>query len=131
MSTASETPDDYNRMVRLGEGGFGEVWLAEHEPTGERRALKLLWRIDDGDERDRFAREAHLTRELGYLPYVVQVLAYGVDTPCPWIAYEYIEGVTLANAAPVAHDDRRYLRHAIELSAAVTAVHHGGIATGT
>src|SRR5688572_19460992 len=84
----------YRLLQRLGAGGMGEVWRAEHVVTGRHVALKLLRGVSHSDaELLRFEREA---RAIGRLSsrHVVQVLDAGVDRTraVPYIALELLNG---------------------------------------
>ncbi|MDE3244520.1 MAG: protein kinase [Acidobacteriota bacterium] len=84
----------------LGRGGFANTYLAQHEQTSERVALKVLQthRWDDADMLARFRQEAKVGAMLKH-PNIVPILdAFpGGTSPSepPWIAMEYVEGMTL------------------------------------
>ncbi|MEU8382087.1 serine/threonine-protein kinase [Streptosporangium sp. NPDC048865] len=92
------TPDDPVRLGafqlagRLGEGGQGVVYLA-HAPSGERVAVKVLFRGDT-------ASRARLARELSALESVApfctaRVLTASVDGPLPYVVSEFVDGPSL------------------------------------
>ncbi len=90
--------DKYLLLERLGEGGFGSIWRAEHQVLRSPVAVKL---IDLNMARkegavERFLREAQATAALRS-PHVVQVLDYGVDGDQPFIVMELMEGENLAD----------------------------------
>ncbi len=92
---------DYRLLARLGEGGAGGVYLAEHTPTGERRAVKVLHddSADDPQAGARLSREAAVVARLCH-PNVVRVFDYDpgcTDRP-PFLAMEYVDGVSLQAA---------------------------------
>lgn len=92
---------DYRLLSQLGEGGAGGVFLAEHGPTGERRAVKVLHshHADGTTARDRLSREAAVAAGLCH-PNVVRVFEYDpgcTDRP-PFLAMEYVDGVSLQAA---------------------------------
>ncbi|RWA17238.1 hypothetical protein [Mycolicibacterium brumae] len=70
---------DYRIIRRLGAGGMGEVFLAQHPRLPRRDAVKLLdgGVSRDGDYRQRFDREADLLAGLRH----ANMLAYGSRTP--------------------------------------------------
>ncbi|WP_440067163.1 serine/threonine-protein kinase [Streptosporangium sp. OZ121] len=77
---------------RLGEGGQGVVYLA-HAPSGERVAVKVLFRGDT-------ASRARLARELSALESVApfctaRVLTASVDGPLPYVVSEFVDGPSL------------------------------------
>ena len=83
--------------AKLGEGGFGEVWLARHRKTGERRVLKYCF---DAERLRSLKREIGLFRllrnELGDRGGIARVLDWSFDEPPFFIESEYTEGGDLA-----------------------------------
>src|SRR5512135_1364111 len=80
---------------RLGDGSFGQVYLA-YDPRLDRDiALKVL-KQSDLDERvmERFFREARAAARLDH-PNIVAVHDAGHDAGRCWIAYQYVSGRTL------------------------------------
>jgi len=88
----------YHIIEKLGEGGMGEVFLAEDTALGRRVALKLpaALPLGDGAARARLQREARAAATLNH-PHVCVVHEVG-ESPDghPFIAMEYVEGETLA-----------------------------------
>ena len=83
----------------VGVGGMGVVYRARDTSRGHLVALKVL-RSRDGapptdEERARFVREARLAAGLVH-PNIVSIVASGAVGTVPYIAMEWIEGVTLA-----------------------------------
>ena len=81
----------------LGEGGFGEVWLAGH-PSGERRVFKFCF---DASRLRGLKREATLFQllkdELGDRDDIAKVLDWNFDEPPYFLESEYTEGGSLAD----------------------------------
>jgi serine/threonine-protein kinase len=77
----------------LGRGGFASTYLAHHEGTGQRVALKRLhpYRLDDPEFLGRFRQEAQLGSRLVH-PHLVRLVDPGPSDGPPWLAMEYIEG---------------------------------------
>jgi eukaryotic-like serine/threonine-protein kinase len=88
----------YRILHKLGEGGMGEVFVAEDTSLGRRVALKLpaASLADDSGVRERLQREARAAATLNH-PHVcvVHEVGEGPDGQ-PFIAMEYLEGETLA-----------------------------------
>jgi hypothetical protein len=80
----------------LGRGGFASTYLARHDLTGERVALKLLHphRHDDPEFLARFRQEARLGAMLVH-PNLVRLVDPGPAAGTPWLAMEYVSGQRL------------------------------------
>lgn len=87
----------YRLRERLGRGGMGSVWLADHLTLDTEVAIKLIHPMLARTERARarFVREARAAAALRS-PHVVQVLDYGVHEGVPFIAMERLRGESLA-----------------------------------
>ena len=87
------------RLVRrLGEGGMGEVWVAEHTALGTEVAVKFLLGdyAQDPAARSRFSQEAAAASQVKSA-HVVKVHDYGItDSDVPFIVMEMLEGTDLA-----------------------------------
>jgi non-specific serine/threonine protein kinase/serine/threonine-protein kinase len=120
----------YRLLQRLGEGGMGEVWLAEQEaPLRRRVALKLLKRgLDTAQVVARFESERQALALMDH-PAIAQVHDTG-ETPDgrPFFAMEYVAGEPLN-----VYCDRRKqttperLELFLEICAGVQHAHHKGI----
>jgi hypothetical protein len=66
----------YRILRKLGAGGMGEVYLAQHTELKVERALKLLPAFADAETRLRFRREAEAMAALDH-PHVVRVHELG------------------------------------------------------
>ncbi|MFC8046621.1 serine/threonine-protein kinase [Nocardia sp. NPDC057353] len=87
----------YRILGKLGAGGMGAVYLAQHPRLPRRDALKVL---DPGlgadrEFRARFEREADLAARLEH-PNVVAVYDRGAEGETLWIAMRYVDGVDAA-----------------------------------
>jgi eukaryotic-like serine/threonine-protein kinase len=86
---------DYRIVRLLGRGGMGEVYEAEHEPTGRRIALKVMGHALTSDtDRKRFLREGRLAASISH-PHVVYVFGSEEISGRPVIAMELVQGGTL------------------------------------
>jgi serine/threonine-protein kinase len=82
---------------RLGKGGMGVVYLAQHTVLKRPFAVKLLLREFISNERAlaRFFREARVASSLDH-PNIVSIYDYGqTDRSEPYLIMEYVEGVSL------------------------------------
>ncbi len=84
----------YRIVRRLGVGGMGTVYLAEHPRLPRRDAVKVLDPELGADPgyRARFEREAELAARLEH-PNVVAVYDRGREGEFLWIAMRYVDGV--------------------------------------
>lgn len=78
---------------RLGKGGMGSVYLAEHQDSGERVALKTLEEIDAALIHALRLEISSLTRL--HHPGVVKVRQSGIHEGIPWCAMELLDGMSL------------------------------------
>jgi len=93
---AEEAPR-YRRVLLLGQGGMGRVWLAEDLALGREVALKELTSASASQRRG-FAREAHLTAGLDH-PGIVPVFDVGVQVDgAPYYVMRAVRGRSLAQA---------------------------------
>jgi len=99
---APERIGPYRLLRLLGEGGMGEVWLAERDEPGFRRqvALKRIRRgLESGELRRRFGIEREALSRLSHRG-IAQLLDGGIDAGgIPFLALEYVDGRPLVEAA--------------------------------
>jgi eukaryotic-like serine/threonine-protein kinase len=88
----------YKLVTKIGEGGMGEVYLAEHNLLKRKAAVKLLLEEFNGEEMvvKRFIQEARATSKLIH-PGIVQIYDFG-KTPDgkTYMIMEFLEGETLS-----------------------------------
>lgn len=92
-----ETFGSYVVKEKIGEGGMGAVYLAEHPLIGRKVAIKLLRPeySDNADAVSRFFREARATASLRH-PALIDVFDYGVHpSGSAYIVMELLEGESL------------------------------------
>lgn len=89
--------DRYHVLKKLGEGGMGAVYLAEHVKMGRKSAVKVMnpGMANDPDAISRFNREAANASRINH-PNVCAVYDFG-ETPdgMIYLAMEFIEGKSL------------------------------------
>ena len=87
----------YHVLKKLGEGGMGQVYLAEHVKMGRKSAVKVMnpGMVNDGDAISRFNREAANACRINH-PNVAGIYDFG-ETPegLIYLAMEFIEGQSL------------------------------------
>ncbi len=82
---------------KLGEGGMGAVYKAEHVKMGRPCAIKILneGALNDPESLPRFMREAQMSSRIEH-QHAVTIYDYGEsDDGLVYLAMEYIEGETL------------------------------------
>jgi tetratricopeptide (TPR) repeat protein/predicted Ser/Thr protein kinase len=86
----------YKVVAKLGQGGMGEVYLAEDTSLGRRVALKVLPedRQQDPVARQRLLREAKAAAALDQ-PYICSIHEVDEADGLTFIVMEYVEGETL------------------------------------
>jgi len=87
----------YRVLRRLGEGGMGSVWLAEHTMLGRRAAIKVLHAEYSSRSEfvTRFFNEARAATTIAD-PGIVQIFDYGLHTDgSAYIVMELLDGEPL------------------------------------
>jgi serine/threonine-protein kinase len=89
-------PRQYRLIERLGEGGMGQVWLAERDDAGirQRVALKMLRgaSVPERRELEHFIAEGRILATLQH-PNIAHLVDAGADADeMPFLAMEYVDG---------------------------------------
>jgi len=121
----------YKVLRRIGEGGMGAVYEAEHKVIGKRVAIKVLLERF-GEKQDlvkRLLNEARLASAIGH-ENIVDVTDFGTtDDGRAYVVMEYLEGEPLsellAREAPLAVS--RCLGIVRQVAGALSAAHDKGI----
>lgn len=121
----------YQLTRRLGAGGMGEVWLAEHLLLRRPCAVKLIRpeRLGDSHAVRRFEREVRVTATLSH-PNTVEIYDYGQAADGTfYYAMEYLPGLSLqdlvVNEGPMAAD--RAVRLLRQVCGALGEAHAAGL----
>jgi len=88
----------YRIAGSIGEGGCGEIFLADHTRLPAQVAIKVLHRglQQNAEVLSRFRQEAEITATLRH-PHIVQVLDFNVtDQGYPYLVMELLEGQSLS-----------------------------------
>ncbi len=94
---SSEFLQKYEIHGKVGEGGMGMVYKAVHKSLERSTAIKVIHASSFDDEKAiaNFLGEAQLCAKLSH-PNIVKVYEASIEGGNPYIAFEYIEGITLA-----------------------------------
>lgn len=121
----------YRVLDRLGQGGMGTVYLAEHEAIEKKVALKVL-RPEYSAKPDlveRFQREAISASRIKH-PNVLDVFDFGqLDDGCFFLAMEFLEGRDLADELERRHvlPSEHALRITLQICKALAVAHAKGV----
>jgi len=121
----------YRLVRKIGEGGMGAVYLAEHTRLRKKVAIKTLHREISANEEAyrRFRREAEITSELGH-PHIIEVHDFDhTEDGLPYMVMEYLEGEDLD--ALLRRQRRLDVEHVVllvrEVASALQAAHEKGV----
>ncbi|MBI2948107.1 MAG: protein kinase [Verrucomicrobia bacterium] len=79
--------------AKLGEGGFGEVWLGRHQTLKERRVFKFCFRADRVRPLKREVTLFRVVKErIGDHPNIVRMHDVFFDEPPYYLMMDYVEG---------------------------------------
>src|SRR5215468_11836146 len=98
-----QTIGNYLVTQKLGEGGMGSVYLAEHPTIGKKVALKVLHPEFSSNQEvtARFFNEAKAVNDIGH-PNIVDIIDFGIlETTSRrdrlvYFIMEYLSGATLS-----------------------------------
>jgi serine/threonine protein kinase len=92
----------YRVLRELGHGGMGTVFLAMDEALGRQVAIKVLGQQDRNNSKlqVRFMQEARALARLSH-SNIVHIYSLGSSEAEPYFVMEYVEGVSLTEAAQV------------------------------
>jgi serine/threonine-protein kinase len=131
MIEIGQTIGNYAITAKLGEGGMGMVFLAEHPVIGRRAALKVIHPeyARNPEVVSRFVTEARSLNAIGH-EHIVEVTDFGTTPDGDfYFIMERLEGHSLAHLivrdAPFTPE--RALRIAGQIAAALQASHDHGI----
>ncbi|HXI23503.1 MAG TPA: protein kinase, partial [Pyrinomonadaceae bacterium] len=125
-----ETISHYRVIEKIGEGGMGVVYLAEHTLLRRRVAIKTLTVSGTANQhfRSRFLREAQAVSKLSH-PNIASIYDYGeTDDGQPYIVMELVDGKSLSE---VMREETLTIARAIEIvkqvAEALSEAHRHGI----
>lgn len=119
----------YRILRRVGQGGMGEVYLAQDIRLDRQVAIKLLpaTHVPDEHARKRLQREARAAAALDH-PFICKIYDAGEDAGQPFIAMEYVDGTTLKDRIEGGRVPlKEVIRLGCEIAEALDAAHRKGI----
>jgi serine/threonine-protein kinase len=121
----------YRVLAKIGEGGMGTVYAAEHVEIGKGVAIKILHAHYSTEQElvERFRREARAASRIGH-PNIIDVMDFGsTDDGCAYFIMELLDGIDLADV--LTHERRldpeRSCQIAIQICRALAAAHAAGV----
>jgi eukaryotic-like serine/threonine-protein kinase len=123
------TLSHYRIVSKLGEGGMGEVYLAQDTRLDRRVALKILpvELANNHDRMRRFTQEAKSAAALSH-PNIAQIFEIGEADDTHYIAMEFVDGVTLREKIHRKQNElRKLLRYLQHVAEGLAKAHAAGI----
>ena len=119
----------YEIRSKIGEGGMGEVYLAEDAQLRRRVALKIL-PVDLASNQDRmrrFIQEAQAAAALNH-PNIAHIYEIGESEGANFIAMEFVDGKTLREKIHQEKSELRVLlKHLLQVAEGLAKAHASGI----
>jgi eukaryotic-like serine/threonine-protein kinase len=131
-SLVGRTVGNYEVRAKIGEGGMGVVYLAEHPRITKKVAVKVLNASLQGDHDDhlrRFLNEARAASEIRS-DHVIDIFDFGeLPEGAPYLVMEWLEGEPLSNlirtSGPVPVERALHILRGI--TRALAAAHQRGV----
>ena len=123
------TLSHYKIIEKLGQGGMGEVYLAEDSRLDRKVALKILPQhlSERAELRERFEREARAVSSLNH-PHICTLYDIGEQGGIHFLVMEHLVGETLeARLAKGALPLEQTLEYAIQIADALDKAHRQGV----
>jgi serine/threonine-protein kinase len=122
---------NYRIVGRLGEGGMGVVYLAEHPRIGRKVAIKTVHpnRPLNADSLERFANEAWAANSIRH-PHIVEIFDFGtLPDGRAYLVMEHLEGESLDRrlARQGRFPEDRAVHFACQVAQALAAAHDKGV----
>ena len=119
----------YEIRSKLGEGGMGEVYLAQDTKLDRKVALKVLPAevASNRDRMERFVREAKSAAALNH-PHIAHTYEIGEHDGTNFIAMEFVDGETLREKMRHENSELKVvLKHLLQVAEGLAKAHAAGI----
>src|SRR5947209_8106509 len=90
---------NYRLLDLLGQGGFADVYLAEHIHLRTQAAIKVLQTRLGNNDLQHFSQEARTIANLEH-PNIVRILDFGVEHNIPFLVMTYASDGSLRQRYP-------------------------------
>ena len=90
---------NYRLVSLLGQGGFAQVYLGEHQRLGTQAAIKLLSTHLSDYEVEKFLAEARTIARLEH-PHIIRILDFDVEQDVPFLVMSYASNGTMRRRYP-------------------------------
>jgi tRNA A-37 threonylcarbamoyl transferase component Bud32 len=129
MIAVGDTVGNYRVAAKLGEGGMGQVFLAEHPVIGSKVAIKAVHSqyARNPEVVSRFVTEARAVNQVGH-DHIVSITDFGTTAAGDfYFVMEYLQGAMLAEQIGTAFPPVRALNIAAQIADALQASHEQGV----
>ena len=129
MIAVGETVGNYRVAAKLGEGGMGQVFLAEHPVIGSKVAIKAVHShfARNPEVVSRFVTEARAVNQIGH-EHIVSITDFGTTTAGDfYFVMEYLQGQMLSDEIGRPFPPGRALNIAAQIADALQASHDQGV----
>src|SRR5438309_11603561 len=118
----------YEIRSQIGEGGMGEVYLAQDTRLDRKVALKILPTelAANQDRMRRFVQEAKSAAALNH-PNIAHIYEIGESDGVNFIAMEFIDGLTFGDVILSETDLGKLVRHLQHVAEGLSKAHAAGI----
>ena len=131
MIDVGQTVGNYNITAKLGEGGMGTVFLAEHPVIGSKVALKAIhpYYARTPEIVSRFVNEARAVNQIGH-DHIIDIHDFGTTPEGDfYFIMEYLHGEMLSDKScrQLAFAPERALNIVAQIADALAASHKEGV----
>src|SRR5207248_2425985 len=118
----------YEIPAKIGEGGMGEVYLAQDTELDRKVALKILPAevASQRDRMERFVREAKSAAALNH-PNIAHIYEIGKSDGVNFMAMEFIDGQTFGDVIQSETDLRKLVLYLQRVAEGLSKAHAAGI----